>query len=79
MDQGHCEATLGYQGCRSMGDISPVKVRFLPSGSFQRYEGYLARQGRTMAQYKPIQILSSEESRRFFAAAADGFEETGEP
>lgn len=79
MDQCLCEASLGYQGCRSMGDISPVKVRFLPSGSFQRYEGYLARQGRTMAQYKPIQILSSEESRRFFAAAADGFEETGEP
>lgn len=78
MDQCLCEASLGYQGCRSMGDIGPVRVRFLPPGSFQRYEQHLAHQGRTMAQYKPIQILNSEESQRFFAAAADEFEETRE-
>ena len=78
MDQCLCEASLGYQGCRSMGDIGPVRVRFLPPGSFQRYEQHLAHQGRTMAQYKPIQILNSEESQRFFAAAADEFEEMRE-
>ena len=78
MDQCLCEASLGYQGCRSMGDIGPVRVRFLPPGSFQRYEQHLAHQGRTMAQYKPIQILNSEESQRFFTAAADEFEETRE-
>ena len=69
---------MGYQGCRNMGDIGPVRVRFLPPGSFQRYEQHLAHQGRTMAQYKPIQILNSEESQRFFAAAADEFEEMRE-
>ena len=78
MDQCLCQASLGYQGCRNMGDIGPVRVRFLPPGSFQRYEQHLAHQGRTMAQYKPIQILNSEESQRFFAAAADEFEEMRE-
>lgn len=78
MDQCLCQASLGYQGCRNMGDIGPVRVRFLPPGSFQRYEQHLAHQGRTMAQYKPIQILNSEESQRFFTAAADEFEEMRE-
>ena len=78
MDQCLCQASLGYQGCRSMGDIGPVRVRFLPSGSFQRYEQYLACQGRMSMQYKPIQILNNEESQQFFAAAADGFEEMRE-
>ena len=61
-----------------MGDIGPPCVRFLPSGSFQRYEVLLARRGRTMAQYKPVQILREEESRRFFAAEADTFDRMGE-
>ena len=73
------EASLGYRGCRTMGDIDPPRVRFLPPGSFQRYEAGLARRGRTMAQYKPVQILREEESRRFFAAQADGWEEKREP
>ena len=34
----------------------------------------LARRGRTMVQYKPVQLLRDEESRRFFAAAAAEFE-----
>ena len=61
-----------------MGDIAPVCVRFLPPGSFRRYEEALASCGRTMAQYKPVQILRDAESRRFFAAAADGSEKMGE-
>ena len=72
------EASLGYRGCRAMGDIAPVCVRFLPPGSFRRYEEALASCGRTMAQYKPVQILRDAESRRFFAAAADGSEKMGE-
>ena len=71
-------ASLGYRGCRAMGDIAPVCVRFLPPGSFRRYEEALASCGRTMAQYKPVQILRDAESRRFFAAAADGSEKMGE-
>ena len=61
-----------------MGDIAPACVRFLPPGSFRRYEEVLASCGRTMAQYKPVQILRDAESRRFFAAAADGSEKMGE-
>ena len=72
------EASLGYRGCRAMGDIAPACVRFLPPGSFRRYEEALASCGRTMAQYKPVQILRDAESRRFFAAAADGSEKMGE-
>ena len=78
MDRCLQEASLGYRGCRAMGDIAPPHVRFLPPGSFQRYEAGLARQGRTMAQYKPVQILHDQESRRFFAAQADGWEEKRE-
>lgn len=72
------EASLGYRGCRAMGDIAPACVRFLPPGSFRRYEEALASCGRTMAQYKPVQILRDAESRRFFAAAADESEKMGE-
>lgn len=75
LDQCLEEASLGYRGCRAMGDIAPPCVRFLPPGSFHRYEASLARRGRTMAQYKPVEILRREEDRRFFAAEADGFVE----
>ena len=74
LDQCLREVSLGYQGCRAMGDIAPPRVRFLPPGTFQRYEAALARRGRTMVQYKPVQLLRDEESRRFFAAAAAEFE-----
>lgn len=70
--------SLGYQSCRSMGDIAPPRVRPLPPGSFQRYEEALSRSGRTMAQYKPVQILHNEAARKYFAAEADTFEGTGE-
>ena len=78
LDQCLREVSLGYQGCRAMGDIAPPRVRFLPPGTFQRYEAALARRGRTMVQYKPVQLLRDEESRRFFAAAAAEFEGMGE-
>lgn len=71
MDECLGRASFGYQSCRSMGDIGPARVRFLPPGSFQRYERLLAANGRTMTQYKPVQILDSEDKRRFFAAEAD--------
>ena len=64
----------GYRGCRSMGDIAPPRVRSLSFGSFQRYEESLARSGRTMVQYKPVQILHDEAARKYFAAEADKFE-----
>lgn len=70
LDRCLARASLGYQGCRNMGEIGPVCVRFVPTGSFQRYEAGLAGQGRTMAQYKPVRVLTDEQSRRFFAAQA---------
>ena len=73
------EASLGYRSCRAMGDIAPPRVRFLPPGSFQRYEAALARRGRAMAQYKPVEVLRREEERRFFTAEADEYEGRGEP
>ena len=57
-----------------MGDIAPPRVRSLSFGSFQRYEESLARSGRTMVQYKPVQILHDEAARKYFAAEADKFE-----
>ena len=70
--------SLGYQSCRAMGDIAPPRVRPLPPGSFQRYEEALSRSGRTMAQYKPVQILRNEAAGKYFAAEADTFEGMGE-
>lgn len=75
LDRCLCQASLGYLGCRSMGEIAPVCVRFLPPGTFLRYEETLAKQGRTLSQYKPIQLLEREDARQFFAAAAAGYEE----
>lgn len=76
MDRCLSEASLGYGGCRSMGDVGAPLVRFLPEGSFRRYEEYLARQGKSLDQYKPVQILDSEEKRRFFASEAERGEAT---
>ena len=66
-----CRASLGYRGCREMGDIAPAAVRFVPPGSFAQYEAALAGQGRRMAQYKPVRVLHNAWSRNFFAAQAD--------
>ena len=79
MDECLGRASFAYQSCRSMGDIGPARVRFLPPGSFQRYEAALARRGRAMAQYKPVEVLRREEERRFFTAEADEYEGRGEP
>lgn len=76
MDRCLSEASLGYGGCRSMGDVGAPLVRFLPEGSFRRYEEYLARQGKSLDQYKPVRILDSEEKRRFFASEAERGEAT---
>ena len=59
-----------------MGDVGAPLVRFLPEGSFRRYEEYLARQGKSLDQYKPVRILDSEEKRRFFASEAERGEAT---
>lgn len=76
MDRCLSEASLGYGGCRSMGDVGAPLVRFLPEGSFRRYEEHLARQGKSLDQYKPVRILDSEEKRRFFASEAERGEAT---
>lgn len=77
----HCLgcASMGYQGCRNMGEIAPVRVRFLARDSFHRYEELLAEQGRTMAQYKPVRILHSELSKKFFAEEANRYEGMNQP
>lgn len=74
LDRCLARASLGYEGCRSMGEIGPACVRFVQPGSFHRYEEWLAESGRTMAQYKPVRILQSEASKKFFAAQADRYE-----
>lgn len=71
VDQCLKEVSLGYQGCRASGDVAAPLVRFLPKGSFRRYEECLARGGKTLDQYKPVLILDSEEKRRFFAKEAE--------
>lgn len=71
LDESLCQASLGYRGCREMGDIAPAAVRFVPPGSFAQYEAALAGQGRRMAQYKPVQVLHNAWSRNFFADRAD--------
>ena len=75
LDRCLCQASLGYQGCRSMGEIALPQVRFLPPGAFQRYENALAGQGQTLSQYKPIQLLDTQEKQRFFAAEAAAYQE----
>ena len=71
VDQCLKEVSLGYQGCRASGDVAAPLVRFLPKGSFRRYEECLARGGKTLDQYKPVLILDSEEKRRFFVKEAE--------
>lgn len=68
------EASLGYLECRTMGDIRPVRVRFLPPGSFRRYEGRLVDRGWRLDQYKPVCVLDTPEKRQFFSAEADRLE-----
>ena len=54
------EASLGYQGCRAMGDIAPPRVRFLPPGSFQRYEAALAQ---PRPDHGPVQARAAPAGR----------------
>lgn len=68
------EASLGYLECRTMGDIRPAHVRFLPPGSFHRYESRLVDRGWRLDQYKPVRILDTPEKQQFFAAEADRME-----
>ena len=68
------EASLGYLGCRTMGDIRLAHVRFLPPGSFHRYESRLVDRGWRLDQYKPVRILDTPEKQQFFAAEADRME-----
>ena len=68
------EASLGYLECRTMGDIRPVQVRFLPPGSFHRYESRLVDRGWRLDQYKPVCVLDTPEKQQFFAAEADRLE-----
>lgn len=74
LDECLARASLGYRGCRSMNEIGPTRVCFVPPGSFRRYEEQLIGQRRTMAQYKPVQVLHSQESQNFFAAEAARWE-----
>ena len=74
MDECLCRASYGYSGCRLMGDISMPHVRFLPEGTFRRYEDGVASTGRTMAQYKPAMMLRTKAMREFLASEADRYE-----
>lgn len=68
LEECMCEVNYDYQGCRSMHEIGALRIAFLRSGSFERYEKRLAAQGRNMGQSKLLRILDSEEKRQFFAA-----------
>lgn len=60
-------ASMSYQSCRVSCDISLPSVRFLPPGSFARYEQSIASSGRDTGQYKPVRILDTPEKQAFFA------------
>ena len=74
LDECLSHASYGYSGCRLMGDISMPHVRFLPEGTFRRYEDGVASTGRAMAQYKPAMMLRKDEMRSFLAAEAGRWE-----
>ena len=74
LDECLSHASYGYSGCRLMGDISMPHVRFLPEGTFRRYEDGVASTGRAMAQYKPAMMLRKDEMRSFLAVEAGRWE-----
>lgn len=69
-----CRASLSYQNCRTSHDISLPIVRFLPTGSFARYEQSLTASKRDIGQYKPIHILDSPQKQAFFARESDSMQ-----
>ena len=75
MDECLATASYGYRCCRQMDDIARPCVRFLPHGTFRRYEEAIARTGRTMAQYKPLIVIGSDDDGAFFERQADVYEE----
>ena len=75
MDECLATASYGYRCCRQMDDIAKPCVRFLPHGTFRRYEEAIARTGRTMAQYKPLIVIGSDDDGAFFERQADVYEE----
>lgn len=62
------EANYEYLACTDMHEILPLRVAFLRSGSFKKYEQKLASSGRFMGQSKLLRFLDTEEKRKFFAA-----------
>ncbi|MDE5769063.1 MAG: GH3 auxin-responsive promoter family protein, partial [Oscillospiraceae bacterium] len=60
-------ANFDYRSCESMNEIAPLKLSFLQTGSFRKYEQRLAESGRFMGQSKLLHFLDTEEKKKFFA------------
>ena len=57
-------ANFDYRSCESMNEIAPLKLAFLRTGSFQRYEKKLAGTGKPMGQNKLLHFLDTDEIGR---------------
>ncbi len=60
-------SSVGYLGCRRINKISPVKVHFVPDGSFASYDASFSPKEVDMGQIKPLRLLNTEARKDFFA------------
>ncbi|MDE6730845.1 MAG: GH3 auxin-responsive promoter family protein, partial [Oscillospiraceae bacterium] len=60
-------ANFEYRSCENMNEIAPLKLVFLQTGSFRKYEQKLAESGKLMGQSKLLHFLDTEEKKQFFA------------
>ena len=77
-DRCMCAENLGYKGARRNGEAGQAHVTFLPRGSFAKYERYLEKSGRQMAQIKPLRMIVTEEGKELFRKAAEVAENEAE-
>lgn len=61
------EANFDYRSCGNMNEIAPLKLLFLQTGSFEKYEWRLAGAGKPMGQNKLLRFLDTAEKKEFFA------------
>lgn len=60
-------ANYDYRSCGNMNEIAPLRLAFLQTGSFRKYEKKLAGTGKPMGQNKLLHFLDTDEKKEFFA------------
>ena len=60
-------ANYDYRSCEDMNEIAPLRLAFLQTGSFRKYEKKLAGTGKPMGQNKLLHFLDTDEKKEFFA------------